>query len=594
MPNFLPSKNKVTTTDLESLSAIEQHLFHFAEDVSDIELPAKFTFPFYYQPHRLTVIASKQLQQLLQRDFDEEKRDQGKMFGVLIVKDESNKLGFLAAISGHNQDVPANTELSNKLVPQVFKGFGQDSYFEIKQIEVNQTTQIIEQLESSPRLKTLQTLYASEQAASQFQITQWQKAMTTNRKTRKQKRSELDIALKTGEIDEQEAKQQSIQLSRESVADKKRLSELKGYWLSRVENVLTQLEVLTDEIAQLKKQRRKLSSKLQKMLFKEYKLLNANGEEKHLIELFKEQSNPTPPAGTGDCAAPKLMQFAYESKLTPVCMAEFWWGKPPKSEIRQHLNFYPACQGKCLPVLTHMLEGLAVDPNPLLENPGAEKGLKIIYQDKHLVVVNKPHGLLSVPGVNIQDSVYTRVKALFPNAEGNLILHRLDMATSGLLVLSLNKRAHKHLQNQFINKEIQKRYIAIIDGKLEQQEGTISLPLCVDVNDRPRQMVSFEHGKPATTKWQVIEYLACTCSDSKVEQNKETCSVKTKLYLYPITGRTHQLRMHCAHADGLHMPIIGDSLYGKENTRLFLHAQRLEFTHPISKEAMCFEVDSEF
>jgi len=259
-------------------------------------------------------------------------------------------------------------------------------------------------------------------------------------------------------------------------------------------------------------------------------------------------------------------------------MAEFWWGNQPKSEIRKHKHFYPACQGKCQPILSHMLGGMDVDNNPLLINPAEGTELEIVFQDEHVVVVNKPAGLLSVPGKSIKDSVYSRIKAQFPQATGSLIIHRLDMATSGLLMLALNERAHKHLQQQFITKEVSKRYVAIIDGTLDKSSGEIRLPLCVDFNDRPRQMVCHEYGKYAETHWQVIE--------EKVG--------KTKLFLYPITGRTHQLRIHCAHPDGLNTPIIGDSLYGISANRLHLHAQRLSFYHPITKEQLTFEVNAEF
>jgi tRNA pseudouridine32 synthase/23S rRNA pseudouridine746 synthase len=259
-------------------------------------------------------------------------------------------------------------------------------------------------------------------------------------------------------------------------------------------------------------------------------------------------------------------------------MAEFWWGKQPTSEIRKHKHFYPACQGKCLPILSHMLEGMEVDKNPLLINPAEGIDLEVIFQDEHVVVVNKPAGLLSVPGKSIKDSVYTRIKAQFPQASGGLIVHRLDMATSGLLMLALNERAHKHLQQQFMNKEVNKRYVATIEGKLEKTSGEICLPLRGDFEDRPKQMVCHEHGKYAETHWQLIEEVDNT----------------SKLFLYPITGRTHQLRIHCAHPDGLNLPIIGDSLYGNSADRLHLHAQRLSFTHPITKELLTFEVAENF
>jgi len=333
---------------------------------------------------------------------------------------------------------------------------------------------------------------------------------------------------------------------------------------------------------------------LQKKLFKEYRLLNSAGVEKNVMELFQHAPYPIPPAGTGDCAAPKLLQYAFRHKLKPLAMAEFWWGPAPKSEIRQHKKFYGACSGKCQPILKHMLEGMTLDENPLLVNPALGKTLDIVYQDDDIVVVNKPSEFLSVPGKNIEDSVYLRIKQQFPQATGSLIVHRLDMSTSGLMVLALTKRAQKNLQQQFINRTIKKRYVAVLEGDikemlaLEEEQGEINLPLRGDLEDRPRQLVCFEYGKQARTQWKIIDII----------------DGKTKLYLQPITGRTHQLRMHCAHPKGLNMPILGDDLYGHgsvdshssgHNTqRLYLHAQRLTLHHPVTKNMMTFEVEADF
>lgn len=259
-------------------------------------------------------------------------------------------------------------------------------------------------------------------------------------------------------------------------------------------------------------------------------------------------------------------------------MAEFWWGESPKSEIRKHLHYYPACRGKCEPILGHMLQGLAVDDNPLLVNPELQRPIEIVYEDEDLAIVNKPEEFLSVPGIYIQDSIYERMKIRYPKATGPIIVHRLDMATSGILIIAKNKEAHKALQSQFIKKTVTKRYVALLDGIVEGNEGYIDLPLRVDLEDRPRQMVCFEHGKPAKTKWEVIE-------------RKDG---KTKVYFYPITGRTHQLRMHASHPMGLNTPIVGDDLYGTKNTRLFLHAESITFKHPRTQETVSFQVKEGF
>ena len=372
--------------------------------------------------------------------------------------------------------------------------------------------------------------------------------------------------------------------------DKSQLKALKQYWLSRINSAQQKLARLTDDIAEIKSQRKHLSMRLQKKLFKQYRLLNCAGVEKDVLSLFEKTPHPIPPAGTGDCAAPKLLQYAFKHGMKPLAMAEFWWGRSPKSEIRQHKNFYGACSGKCQPILAHMLAGIALDDNPLLVNPAEGKSLEVIYQDDQIVVVNKPSEFLSVPGKHIEDSVYLRIKQQFPEATGTLIVHRLDMSTSGVMVLALTKRAQKNLQQQFINRTIKKRYVALLEKKtagdietiFANNSGEIELPLRGDLADRPRQLVCFKTGKTAKTYWKVISIV----------------DGKAKLYLYPETGRTHQLRVHCAHYQGLNTPIEGDDLYGNNNktdkSRLHLHAQKLMLKHPVSQEEMTFEVNETF
>ena len=259
-------------------------------------------------------------------------------------------------------------------------------------------------------------------------------------------------------------------------------------------------------------------------------------------------------------------------------MAEFWWGDSPKAEIRHHGYYYPACKGKCGPILGHMLQGLEVEENPLLKKHYHEMPLEIVYEDNYLVVINKPAGMLSVPGKGEIDSVYQHIKILYPDATGPLIVHRLDMATSGVLLIAKNKEVHQHLQAQFKNRMIKKRYIALLDGQISSKEGTIMLPLRMDPLDRPRQVVDHEHGKTAITQYQVLN-----------EQEGNTL-----IAFYPLTGRTHQLRVHAAHPEGLHCPIRGDELYGQKADRLYLHAESLEFVHPVTKEIIFVEKKSNF
>ena len=314
---------------------------------------------------------------------------------------------------------------------------------------------------------------------------------------------------------------------------------------------------------------KQMSQELQLWLFHQYQLLNARGETKDLVDIWQSYYSreklrrkfPLPPGGTGDCCAPKLLQYAYQHGLKPVCMAEFWWGAPTKEEVRQHLNFYPACRGKCKPILTWMLQGLDVDPNP--ETLGLQRmEIPTVYEDDALLVVDKPSGMLSVPG-RIEDySVETVMHERYPDS---IVAHRLDMGTSGLLIVAKNGDAYRILQQQFIRHEVRKKYIALLEHP-GQGTGVISLPLRPDPMNRPRQVVDMAHGKRAVTRYEFI-------GDRLVA-------------LWPETGRTHQLRIHCAHPDGLSNPIVGDELYGTRSQRLCLHAAEIWFRHPVSGDEM--------
>ena len=334
-----------------------------------------------------------------------------------------------------------------------------------------------------------------------------------------------------------------------------------------------------------REERRHRSQQLQLWLFDQYRFLNAHGERRRLVDVWQDyhcserirKKYPLPPGGTGDCCAPKLLQYAYSQGLKPLCMAEFWWGPSPKTEVRQHGQFYPACRGKCKPVLTWMLQGLDVDPNPEEVFGQPRLDITVVYEDEHLIIVNKPSGLLSVPGRVGSYSVATILSQRYP---GCLLAHRLDMGTSGLMVAAKSRDVYRSLQQQFSDHTIRKCYVALLDTSLHpspftiHQKGTISLPLLCDPINRPRQAVDFEHGKEAVTDYEMID-------DRRVR-------------LYPHTGRTHQLRMHCAHPDGLGCPIVGDELYGRPADRLYLHAERLELTHPVTRERMVFEQKADF
>ncbi len=327
---------------------------------------------------------------------------------------------------------------------------------------------------------------------------------------------------------------------------------------------------------------KQMSQELQTWLFHQYQLLNAKGETKDLVDIWQDyhcsprirNKYPLPPGGTGDCCAPKLLQYAFSHGLRPICMAEFWWGPSPKSEIRHQGQFYPACRGKCKPILTWMLQGLDVDPNPE-ETRASHLTIEVIYEDDVLAVINKPSGLLSVPGRTEDHSVATIAMERWP---GSLPVHRLDMGTSGLMVIAKTKEAYVSLQEQFVKRTVKKRYIALVEGIVKEPKGRITLPLIFDPMNRPRQMVDYQRGKSAVTEYEVLD-----ARDGR-----------TLLALYPHTGRTHQLRMHCAHPDGLDCPIVGDELYGHKAERLCLHCDQIEFAHPVTGERMSFNLPNPF
>ena len=541
----------------------------FAHPVPTIPLPEQFTYPFFYEPHPLTIAASEQLQQQLETLPHLKAENAGKMFGVLVVKNEQNELGFLAAYSGQ---VDANKESINFVPPISSMQLNDENYLAKSKI-INDLNAQIDELENSEQLKSISQLLATANEGFEKELQAQHALMQKSRKKRKKQRS--DAEKKSSKTKIQQLKKK---LATQSIEEKKQLQALKQKWQTQLVTLEQAHSKINDELEHLKKRRKTLSKSLQKILFAQYQFLNIDGEIEDLNAIFAKLPEHTPASGAGDCAAPKLLQYAFKHNLTPIAMGEFWWGAPPKSAVRQHKNYYPSCFSKCQPILGHMLKGLNVEPSPLLNNPAQGKELTVVYQDDDLVIVNKPAEFLSVPGITIDDSVFLRMKTQFPEATGPLIVHRLDMSTSGLLIIALNKRAHKAIQKQFIERTIEKRYVALVDGNIEQESGTIELPLTPDFDDKPRQKVCYQKGKPALTTWQVLERKNNT----------------TRLQLYPKTGRTHQLRVHCAHVLGLNTPIIGDTHYGKKADRLHLHAEYLAFTHPINHERLEFKIDADF
>ncbi|MGI2133156.1 pseudouridine synthase [Shewanella baltica] len=564
----------------------------FTQVIDAYALPQRFTFPFYYEPHPLCVLAANELQQHLETQSDwqhnfgltgELTGAIGKMFGVLLVQNAQGEVGYLSAFSGKL----AEQNHWPRFVPPVFDMLAKDNFFHAENLQINQINEQLIAVENHPDIPRLSNELETEHAQAQAKLAAHRQVMIDGRQSRKAQRNQLAAQLAANPTDEtlRENAITEAKLSQESISEKNQLRDIKRYWDERIHTISQALSQLTDERDALRQQRKRLSAALQRKLFEQYRFLNIKGTEKSLNGIFNGTVELTPPAGSGECAAPKLLHYAFKHGLKPLAIAEFWWGAPPKSEIRQHKQFYPACLRKCQPILGHMLEGLAVDDNPLLTNPAEGKTLAILYQDDAMAIVNKPAEFLSVPGKEIEDSVYSRMRQTFPHATGPLIVHRLDMSTSGLMVIALTKEAHKQLQKQFIQRTVTKRYVALLAEipavmANKQPTGHISLPLRGNLDDRPRQLVCHEFGKAAETHWEL----------SQLDEMARTARV----YLYPKTGRTHQLRVHCAHSEGLNTPIVGDDLYGTRANRLHLHADLLMLQHPVTRERMRFQVDPDF
>lgn len=561
---------------------MSNHFTHFKASITDFSLPEKFTFPFYYEPHPLAVLAVEELQEYLrtQTDFDhnfgiDASKDGlviGKMFGVLVVQNTAGEVGYLSAFSGKL----AESNHHKRFVPPVFDMLTENSFFNEGMKVLNPMNRQIEALENAPEfikakaeLKTIKSAANQELAAAKV-------LAKAQKKERKAQREAAKLKLS-----EEEFNALNEALRQQSIKSNFLIKDMTKYWKYRIEAAETKVKQYLEEINELKTIRKNKSAALQQRLFDNYTFLNKDGESKSLSEIFEGN---TLIAGAGECAAPKLLQYAFLHDLKPIVMAEFWWGKAPNMEIRQHGNFYPACRGKCKPILGHMLKGMKIDDNPMLVNTAFGQKIKTVYEDEVLLIVNKPAEFLSVPGKNIEDSVQFRMQLKYPNATGPMTVHRLDMSTSGLMLIAKTKEVHAFLQQQFIKRRVKKRYVAVLDGIVEADEGIIDLPLRVDLNDRPRQLVCYEHGKKAVTKWKVIERKTCA----------KTSVGKTRIHFFPITGRTHQLRVHAAHPKGLNLPIIGDDLYGKKANRLHLHAEWISFMHPVSREIMEVEIQADF
>lgn len=522
--------------------------------------PLVLNNPFYYQPNEVCLKVQKEIVNYIESKTEwHEEISSGKMFGFLIVENNNGATGYLAAFSGQIQ----GKENHDFFVPPVFDYLQENGVFKTKEREISELNHKISDLEKSTQLICQQSEAYKKSQEILKEIADYKEFMKIAKLNRESQRSNPEFS------DEKNQK-----LIAESQFQNAELRRLKQRYDVENNNFIIELSKHSDTISELKNLRKQKSEDLQKYLFENFVMLNAKGEKRNLLNIFKEYNNTIPPSGSGECCAPKLLQYAYLHGYKPLFIAEFWWGRSPVGEIRQHRHFYPACQGKCKPILNFMLSGLNVNSNPLEESKPQD--FETIFEDNFIVVVNKPAGMLSVPGKSKRVSVAEIAKTRFGSEA--MVVHRLDMATSGIMVIAKNLEIYKKLQQQFENHDVKKAYYAVLSGEVNRSEGTISLPLMPDIADRPRQKVDFKHGKPAETFFKV----------DTVENGK------TYIYLYPQTGRTHQLRVHCAYNQGLNHPIIGDELYGEKAKRMYLHAMKITFTHPVTNEILTFETDPNF
>ena len=524
----------------------------FQTPISHIHLPEQFTYPFHYTPHPLCVRASEEVQAYLQtRPEWHDELQHGKMFGVLVVRDNQGHIGYLAAFSGNL----AGSNHHPFFVPPVYDLLDPNGYFKQEEARISALSSVIQNASPLCHPESPSPHCHPERSEGSREHTAWQ-------------------------------------------------NHPQG-----------------DNIVSLKEERKQRSIALQQWIFRQFRLLNAHGEEKDIEQIFEETAHRNPPAGTGECAAPKLLQYAYQHQLHPLAMAEWWWGDSPKGEIRRHGHYYPSCRHKCEPILRHMLQGLDVEPNPLLTSNTDATQLHTVYEDEYLLVVNKPSGMLSVPGKTGQASVLSILQERYPDATGPILVHRLDMDTSGLLLAAKDKDIHAQLQAQFEGRSVKKRYIALLEGIPQGKEpkGFIRLPLRPDFDNRPYQLVDFEYGKPAVTRYEILSSKANETSPSPLHKGETNGNPpyeggqgdvpaegqnqphgnnahkeRSLIHYYPETGRTHQLRVHSAHPDGMNCPIVGDPLYGQPADRLYLHAEYLEFRHPVTGKMMKIQSGNPF
>ncbi|HIK37115.1 MAG: pseudouridine synthase [Geminocystis sp.] len=511
-----------------------------------------------------TVLAEK-IALSLCRQLDEAnlKVAKGKMIGILIVKDTEGNMGVIKAFSGFWNGKREKTGWVSQIPSSSLLRFAE----KVTLKELNEIKWRIIELENLPVRRDY------EQLNQQFQQ-EWEEL----RKLHRQKKEERDRkreAIRNSSLPREQIEQKILQLDNESRKDDWERRKFKQKWKEKLEPLKLEIGKADAEIMELKSKRKELSRKLQKQMQIGYTITNFAGESLSVGRILGKEFIPT---GTGDCCAPKLLHHAAVNQLTPIAMAEVWWGETSPNGEKVAGKFYPACKERCQPLLGFLLSGLSnLSPLPKQYPP---LSIPTIYEDEYLLVVDKPSGLPSVPGRGIEhyDSVVARLSRK-PGYEEITAVHRLDKDTSGILVLAKKKEILGCLQKLFANRQVEKIYEAILDGVIDSKEGIISLPLWANPLTSPRQEVNWLKGKPSITSYRLLE----------------VTSSETRLQLIPYTGRTHQLRIHCA--SGLGVAIKGDRIYGRKDDnspRLYLHAREIRFLHPATGDCLHLKTTTPF
>lgn len=527
------------------------------------ELPHLFTYPFHYTPHPLIQRAAAELRTyLLSCSSWQAELQGGKMFGVLLVRNAAGELGFLAVFSG----LLGGSNRQPYFVPPVFDFLDPQGFFKKGEAQLTEMNRQVAALKESEAYLKAHELLTAVSGEAEEELSRMKEEFRKARLRREERRAT--------------ATPEELQLlNRESQFQKAELKRREKAWAGRMAECCALVEEQEAALTALKQERKRLSEQLQQQIFRNFTFRNALGEEQSLQQIFCEAGRGEPPAGAGECAAPKLLQYAYLNGMQPLAMGEFWWGDSPRGVLREDGRFYPSCTSKCKPILGFMLQGLEVEPDPVVREASAHSEVEVIYEDEYLAAVYKPAGMYSVPGKDeAVSSVLSWAQNRYPDSDSPLLVHRLDMHTSGLLLIGKTKEAHAALQQMFERHQIRKTYIAVLDGVVPQNEGLIRLPLRPDIEHRPMQMVDPVHGKPAVTRYRVLEHSGQT----------------TRIAFFPQTGRTHQLRVHAAHPDGLGCPIRGDQLYGRPSDRLYLHAEQVQLAHPVTGQRLTLKVPVPF